>query len=182
MSRRIIAGTTVKLPLCLKSKASMKLHILISPVDSWLGVKPDRLALTRAGAELGLTVTPPLAGPSKPQLKVSLTDPWGVIQIEQVIKPVELEVIPRAKYAYWLAMKYLEQTGSRGTGESISSAQAKMLPGRGIEYFDSRKYQAGDRLKDIDWKHSLKLSELIIKEYAYTTNSEIYPFVTIVTD
>jgi len=35
----------------------------------------------------------------------------------------------------------------------------------GIEYFDSRTYQPGDRLRDIDWKHTLKLGQLIVKEY-----------------
>jgi uncharacterized protein (DUF58 family) len=39
------------------------------------------------------------------------------------------------------------------------------MPKRGIEYFGSRVYQPGDQLKDIDWKHTLKLSQLITKEY-----------------
>jgi uncharacterized protein (DUF58 family) len=36
---------------------------------------------------------------------------------------------------------------------------------RGIEYRESRTYQPGDALRDIDWKHSLKLSQIIVKEY-----------------
>jgi len=34
-----------------------------------------------------------------------------------------------------------------------------------VEYFDSRSYQPGDLLKNIDWKHTLKLNQLIVKEY-----------------
>jgi len=165
VAQRIIAGSTTSIPLHVKSRASMKLHSLINPVAPWLKVTPQRFTLNKAGVQLDLNITPPLAGPSNPQLQLSLTDPWGFIQIGQVIEPVELGVIPRAKYAYWLAMRYLEQTGSRGTGTSGLSAKANLRPRIGVEYSGSRGYQPGDRLKDVDWKHSVKLNELIIKEY-----------------
>ncbi len=35
-----------------------------------------------------------------------------------------------------------------------------------MEYQSSRPYQPGDRLKDVDWKHSYMLGELIVKEFA----------------
>ena len=38
----------------------------------------------------------------------------------------------------------------------------------GKEYFASRNYLPGDPLKNIDWKHTLKLNELIVKEYIET--------------
>jgi uncharacterized protein (DUF58 family) len=40
-----------------------------------------------------------------------------------------------------------------------------LKPQRGIEYIESRVYQPGDTLRDIDWKHTLKLSQLIVREY-----------------
>ena len=37
---------------------------------------------------------------------------------------------------------------------------------RGVEYYGSRLYQPGDSIKDIDWKHSLRHNEIIVKEFA----------------
>ncbi|GAI55674.1 unnamed protein product, partial [marine sediment metagenome] len=89
---------------------------------------------------------------------------WGFTQVNQAIEPVELHVIPRARYAEWLALRYLEQTGA-GAGATTLPPKAILIPKRGVEYFDSRSYQPGDPLRDIDWKHTLKLNQLIIKEY-----------------
>ncbi len=164
--KRVIAGTAANISLHPVNKASIKLHSLISPVNSWVKATPREFTLDGDKTELNLAVTPPLAGPSHPHLLLSAIDPWGFIQVNQVAEPVELHVIPRAKYAEWLAMKYLEQTGP-GTALATTSLPPKaiQLPKRGTEYFDSRNYQPGDSLIHIDWKHSLKLNQIIIKEY-----------------
>jgi len=142
----------------------MRLHCLLSPVESWVKITPQRFTLNRAKIELNVTITPPLAGPAHPQLQVSVIDPWGFIQVNQVMELVEVHVIPRARYAEWLAMKYLEQTGA-GATVAVAMPPKVLIPKRGIEYFDSRSYYPGDELRSIDWKHTLKLSQLIIKEY-----------------
>ena len=83
------------------------------------------------------------------------------------LEPIRLYVIPRAKYAAWLARKYLENTGP-GNLAIISNIQSlKPVTGlrQGIEYYGSRQYQPGDSLKNIDWKHSLKYNELISREF-----------------
>ncbi len=165
IGKRVIAGTTADISLYATSKASIRLHCLFSPVDSWVEITRQRFTLNRAKIELNLTVTPPLAGPSHPQLQVSVMDPWGFIQVNQVIEPVELHVIPRARYAEWLATRFLEQIGAGGTVAATMPPEAVLVPKRGIEYFDSRSYQPGDLLRDIDWKHTLKLNQLIVKEY-----------------
>jgi len=165
LGKRVIAGTTADVSLYATSEASLRLHSLLSPADPWVKVTPRRFILSRAKTELSLTITPPLAGPSHPQLQVSVMDPWGFIQVNQLLEPVALHVIPRAKYAEWLAMKYLEQTTAGTTAASILPPKVIAIPKRGIEYFDSRTYQPGDYLRDIDWKHTLKLTQLIIKEY-----------------
>jgi len=162
--KRIIAGTTASISLEAASRASIRLHCLLSPSELWVSIRPQRLTLDSVPTELNLTVTPPLAGPVLPQLRVSVMDPRGFIQVNQLINPVELNVIPRAKYAAWLATRYLEQTGA-GANPATTPPEATMIPKIGIEYLDSRDYQAGDRLKDVDWKHTLKLSQLIVKEY-----------------
>jgi hypothetical protein len=77
-------------------------------------------------------------------------------------EPLALHVIPRAKYAEWLAMKYLEQAGT-GSGENlVPEARA---PRRGTEYLDSRGYQPGDEMRNIDWKHTVKFNQLTVKEF-----------------
>lgn len=169
--KRAIAGTTVDVPLYATSRASIRLHSLLSPADPWVKVIPQRFTLSRAKAELNLTITPPLAGPSHPKLQASVMDHWGFIQVNQLLEPVELHVIPRAKYAEWLAMRYLEQTGAGASAATMLLPKAKLIPKGGIEYFDSRIYQPGDQLRDIDWKHTLKLSQLIVKEYIETGES-----------
>jgi len=162
--KRVIAGTTADISLYLTSKASIRLHSLLSPVEPWVKITPQRFTLNRDKTELNLAITPPLAGPSHPQLQVSVVDPWGFTQVNQVIEPVELHVIPRARYAEWLALRYLEQTGA-GFAATTLPAKAIPIPKRGVEYFDSRSYQPGDPLRDIDWKHTVKLNQLIVKEY-----------------
>jgi len=65
-------------------------------------------------------------------------------------------------------MKYLEQTSSGAVSPINMSSQAYANQRRGIEYLESRTYQPGDPLRDIDWKHTLKLSQLIVREYQET--------------
>ncbi|MFC1916266.1 DUF58 domain-containing protein [Chloroflexota bacterium] len=166
--KRVIAGTTVDISLPVTSQSSMRLHGLLNPVDPWVKVTPQRFTVSRDKMELNLTVTPPLAGLSRPQLQASAMDPRGFIQINQLFEPVALHVIPRAKYAAWLAVKYLEQTESGITTAESSLAKVTSKTKRGMEYFDSRSYQPGDPLKNLDWKHTLKLNRLIVKEFVDT--------------
>ena len=162
---RIIAGDTGETALTVRNRGRPALQLLLETPYPWVHVTPSRVDLGENEAALSLTVTPPLAGPSRLQLQASLVDPWGLIQTYQVLEPVELYVIPRARYAAWLAKKYLERMAP------ATAAMAASLPlptrprrfGRGTEYDGSRSYQLGDRLKDVDWKHSLKLNELIVK-------------------
>ena len=166
--QRIIAGNTASFSLSAQNRAAVKLHYLIRPVDSWLKITPPRFSLGQAKKELNVTVTPPLSGPSRPQLKVSATDPWGFVQLNQLAEPLELEVIPRARYARWLAMRYLEETRAGTATDTGRPPEAIIMPRRGLEYSSSRSYQPGDRLKDIDWKHTLKLNQLTVKEFVET--------------
>ena len=163
--KRVIAGTTGSIPLHITNRASVRMHSQLSPADPWVKATPQRFILNNGKTRLDLSFTPPLAGQSCPQLQVSAIDPRGFIQINQLLEPLELHVIPRAKYAEWLARKYLEQTGTGIVAAATLPPKAIMIPKRGIEYLDSRTYQPGDQLKNIDWKHTLKLSQLIVREY-----------------
>jgi len=168
LGKRVIAGTTAGISLYASNKSSMSLHGLLSSADPWVKVTPQRFTLSRDKIKMDLNITPPLAGPSLPQLRVSFIDPWGLIQVNQLLQPVALHVIPRAKYAEWLALKYLEQSGDGAMAFTEPLSKAIRAPKRGIEYAESRTYQPGDQLKNIDWKHTLKLNKLIVKEFIET--------------
>jgi hypothetical protein len=162
---RVIAGTTGGIPLYITSRASARMYSHLSAADPWVKATPQRFILNRGKTRLNLSFTPPLSGQSRPQLQVSAIDPRGFMQINQLLEPMRLQVIPRARYAEWLARKYLEQAGAGVISATTLPLQTITIPKRGIEYLDSRTYQAGDQLKDIDWKHTLKLSQLIVKEH-----------------
>jgi hypothetical protein len=163
--RRIIAGTPGRATLYITSKAHVKMQGRLAPSDAWVQATPPQITFNGGKTRLDLSFTPPLAGQSRPQLRVSAIDPRGFLQVNQVLEPLLLHVIPMAKYAEWLARKYLEQAASGVIPSARLPAQVINRPKRGIEYRESRSYQPGDPLKDIDWKHTLKLSQLIVREY-----------------
>ncbi len=165
LMRRIIVGTTGSTRLNLTSQTWVKMHSQLSFNVPWAQVTPQQTILEEGNTNLELSFTPPLAGESRPQLQVSAFDPRGLIQINQLLEPLNLHIIPRAKYAEWLAAKYLEQTGSGVIPSTSLPSQAHVNQKRGIEYMESRTYQPGDPLRYIDWKHTLKLSQLIVREY-----------------
>ena len=165
LMRRSIVGTTGSTRLHLTSHTRVKMHSQLSFNVSWVQVTPQQIILNRGKTSLDISFTPPLAGESLPQLQVSAVDPRGLIQINQLLEPLNLHIIPRAKYAEWLARKYIEQTGSGVISAVKLPPQSLAKPKRGIEYMESRTYQPGDPLRAIDWKHTLKLTQLIVREY-----------------
>jgi uncharacterized protein (DUF58 family) len=164
---RVTAGNETLAVLAVTRRMNLELRARVIPQDDWLMVAPGRFGLGKANPEVNLTftLTPPLSGPVHPNLILSVMDGRGLVQRDQVISPLELHVIPRAKYAEWLARKYLVESGVGTTVVPISSS-VRLDPERkaGIEYYQSRDYQPGDTLRDIDWKHALKLGQLIVKE------------------
>ena len=162
--QRVIADTSIDVSLNIVSNSSTAIQCQIGTVEAWVKVMPSKFLLHKGKSTLKLNCTPPLAGSSRPRLFISVIDSRGLIQINQISEPIELHVIPRAKYAEWIARKYLQQTGSGALAVSLPPQETMMLR-RGIEYHDSRIYQPGDQLKDVDWKHTMKLSKLIISEF-----------------
>jgi uncharacterized protein (DUF58 family) len=165
---RVVVGESAKTHASIRSGAAMPLRVSLKPLHGWAQLHPSRFTLPAGGGvDVSLTIRPPLACPSRVQLQASAVDAWGLTSTGQVLEPVELHVIPRARYAEWLARRFLEATGP-GAGVTAEAPPLRAFSaGRlGLEYYGSRPYQAGDRLRDLDWKHTLKLGELIVKEYA----------------
>jgi uncharacterized protein (DUF58 family) len=164
---RALAGDTVHCSLNLKARGPLRLRAFLESPYPWVRLDPSELALEGNAAEVGLTMVPPLAGPSSLELRASVMDPWGLLQTNQTLGGIDLYVIPRARYAEWLARRYLERTRPGAAGAAWAAAPPRTpqrVTGR-VEYLDSRLFQAGDSLRDMDWKHTAKLGQLIVKEY-----------------
>jgi hypothetical protein len=153
----------------LTNQASAEIHCQFGSHEPWLKVVPLAAILKNGTVRLDISYIPPLAGNSRPQIQSIAKDLRGFFQIYQILEPIELRIIPRARYVTWLARKYLERSGADMSTAALMQLPTSILPQRGTEYQESRSYEPGDQLKDIDWKHSLKLSQLIVKDY---TNNE----------
>jgi uncharacterized protein (DUF58 family) len=164
VTKRIIAGTGGSATLRLTSRASVALRTCLRPADPWVQVAAPETVLRPGRGQMDINFTPPLAGQSRPRLQATAMDLRGLVRVTQLLDPLQLHIIPRAKYAAWLALKYLEQTNS-GAIPEVKFRQPIARPKRGTEYHASRSYQPGDPLRDIDWKHTLKLSQLIVREF-----------------
>jgi len=162
VEKRVVVGNMADIATSLVSKASTGLLGTLVPVEPWLKARPMSFSLNGDRTELLLSVVPPLAGPLRPHLQVSVVDSRGLVRANRLVEPVALHVIPRAKYAEWLALRYLEQAGT-GSGESSIPGLQSLR--RGTEYFDSRSYQPGDELRRVDWKHTVKLNQLTVKDF-----------------
>ena len=167
INMKIVAGDTSQVNLPIKIKSKLPVLLLLETGYPWIHLHPRGLRPVEALTSCDVTITPPLSGPSHPALTASVTDQWGLIQTTQILEPVELHVTPKARYAAWLAKKYLEKAtvGAAGTSTAQNIPEKYKDRMKGIEYQESRQYQPGDRLKDIDWKQSLKLREIITKEF-----------------
>jgi uncharacterized protein (DUF58 family) len=165
---RLLVGNTEKKTIQLSSLTKQSLYITVTPLQTWVRVKQSMYVLkSDKKADVEVTFTPPLAGPTKIQLGASTLDTRGLILNTQLIEPIELHVLPRAKYAEWLAKKFLEHTGS-GASALAATAPLKALKAarNSIEYYGNRPYQPGDSLREVDWKHTHMLGELTVKEFA----------------
>ena len=166
--RRILVRNIERVPIKLKSESSISMRAYLAAVNGWSSINStDFSMLPRSDHGIELAITPPLAAPSNVLINASFIDQWGLTSTGQEMEPVDLHVIPRAKYAEWLARKYFAQTSP---GYSLSMAtppiRAQKPSRRGIEYFGSRLYQPGDRAKEIDWRHTFRLQELVVREFS----------------
>jgi uncharacterized protein (DUF58 family) len=88
-----------------------------------------------------------------------------------LLQPLDLHIIPRAKYAKWLANKFLKET-SKGVGTATGVSKLLGKTGKfGVEFNSIRPYQPGDSWRDFDWKHTYMLDQLIVKEFSEAQGS-----------
>lgn len=171
VDERVVAGSRAEVSVSLVLKTGLGgSTAFLDSLHPWAKLKQDIFSLSEKSLTLGMSFTPPLSGPSAITVMGYTIDRWGLTQTRFSIEPVHLHVIPRARYAAWLAKRYLAEAGT-GAGtlpllSNVSSVRTLYGLRSGIEYYGSQFYQPGDSLKNIDWKHSIKYNKLISKEFA----------------
>ncbi len=165
---RMVAGSKDSFEIKLATKTTIGGLLFVESPYEWLKVSPPALSLDEGKLAVKVSLSPTLSGPWKVKLNGQAIDRFGLIQTRFELEVISLYVIPRARYAAWLARKYLAETKPGALPLLADIRALKALYGfrSGVEYYGDRPYQAGDSLKNIDWKHSLKYRELITKEFA----------------
>ncbi len=167
IKQRIVAGVTADLHISLGSQTKVGGMLYIDSLYEWLKIHSPVLPLRQEPMILRLSLSPRLSGPSEVVVQAYATDCWGLTQVRFQLSPIQLYVIPRARYASWLAKRYLDATkpGMLPLISNVSTVKPQFGFRRGIEYYGSQLYQPGDELKSIDWKHSAKYNKMITKEF-----------------
>ncbi|MFC2002730.1 DUF58 domain-containing protein [Chloroflexota bacterium] len=168
LKQRMVAGSRAHLDIKLTVRTKTGGLLFVESPYEWVKVEPNILSLKQNELVVKVFLSPSLSGPSIIKLKGQAVDRWGLIQVDFELESVRLYVIPRARYASWLARRYLAQTKPGALPQISNIGALRPIYGlrRGVEYYGSQLYQPGDSLKNIDWKHSLKYNELISKEFA----------------
>jgi uncharacterized protein (DUF58 family) len=163
---RVLARNTLETAVSLQPRMRLAAHILVELDDAWASVSPSKFVGTTKPVVVRVKVNPPLAGSKTLLARTHCMDPWGLIVTTQQVQLAHIVVIPRATYATHLARAYLAQTaGGTDALPALSQAQ-EASPGaqRGLDYYGARRYEPGDPLRDVFWKHTLKLGQLVVKE------------------
>jgi uncharacterized protein (DUF58 family) len=167
IQQRMIAGNSADLLVDLHSKTNIGGVLYIESTYNWLKIHSPVLLFRQEPLILSLSISPLLSGPSEVSVQASATDCWGLTRVQFRLSPIQLYIIPRARYAGWLAKRYLDATkpGMLPLISNVSTVKPQYGYRRGIEYYGSQLYQPGDELKNIDWKHSAKYNKMITKEF-----------------
>ncbi len=174
VSFRAIAGSQSSTQIHIPSLASIGGQLYLRSTYPWLAVTPPSQSLSTSNITATIVSTPELSGPTIPEFDAVAVDAWGLSQVAFKLQPVQMDVIPRARYAVWLAKKYLD---TARPGAVVSDTPSTRFGGihvarKGGEFYGASPYQPGDNLRAIDWKHSAKLGEMIVQEFSepYTSS------------
>jgi len=165
---RVLADSELSFRVGIVRKSKHARYLYVPQEIEWAKVEPEKTLVASNNFELDVTIKPYLSGPSSVCVTGFVLDRYGLLQRSVDIELADLLVVPRAKYALWLAERYLATSGVGGVTPIVSVKAAAKLGSEsrsGFEYIGNRLYQPGDSLKNIDWKHSTKLQEIVVKEF-----------------
>jgi len=135
------------------------------PVEPVVSVKPRQVFLGGSkGVDLLVRVRPLLSGPGYAGLRVVVRDVRGLVERGFEVVRVRLNVIPRARVARQLILRAVSRAG---LGVELRPESGSLRPHRvGLEYIGSRLFLPGDSPRFIDWKKSVKIHKLYVKEFS----------------
>lgn len=164
---RILVKSTGHFNIKLKVETRVGGVLFVRSPYEWVKVNPTVFPLKGEEISLAVSLTPLLSGPWSIKLSGLTIDRWGLTRSRCEMEVVRLDVIPRARYASWLAKKYLAESkaGAAPVISDVSIQKPVHMLRRGVEYSSSGQYQPGDSLKNIDWKRSSKYDSLISKRF-----------------
>ena len=170
VSRRVLAGSLEHIPVKLVNQSRLSGHLRLFSSCPWFFVRPDRLVLNKPELEIETTFTPPLSGSQSLSCRAAFVDPWGLLRFDFTLKMMAIVVTPRAKYAEWMAREYLGASrGGRVEAMTSVAPSSRRASSRGIEFYGLRPYQPGDSMRTVDWKHTSKLHQMIVREFLDTS-------------
>jgi len=112
LTLHLVAGSQSINNVALTLQTNLGARVLLDSPYEWVKITEPQFSLIANNLVSEIDITPPLSGPSVISLNGTIVDRWGIIQTRFEIEPFVINVIPRARYAEWLAKQYLEGSKS----------------------------------------------------------------------
>ncbi len=164
---RVVHGSSLTVELEVINKLGEEVFVRVLPLNAWSSISPIRAVLRpRSKARAYLTVKPPLSAPLVVEGEVLVFDCLGLTCLKKNLQLARLEVIPRARLAKWLASKVIEGGGLASVYSTATTVFLRRFLVRSRdEYLGSRPFLPGDRVRDVDWKSTLRRWQVMVKDY-----------------
>lgn len=170
---RVVAGTPTHIPITLSGDGLARAIVQVSCKAPWVAVEPQ-LQREPSNVTVYLTVIAEQeAAPLAVELQIALWDRRMLVCRSLRTTVATVVVIPRARYAEWLARSFLK--GDRGVNV-VSSIETMVSPGQGSNrelYQFHRPYQPGDPTRDVDWKRVREDGRLSVREFRTASAHQI---------
>lgn len=127
-----------------------------------LDLKPHEVAVLR------YAVRCPVKGHHRlGPLRVRVEDPLGLLAVdEDVGEPSVLKVYPR--------VEDLREVAARSKYPFVTAGPHLVgQPGQGSDFFALREYSRGDTMRDVDWKASARVQELMVRQRERESMTEV---------
>jgi Protein of unknown function DUF58 len=164
----ISVGVPSALTFSLRKKARGKITLSAGELGDVAHLTPSEMDYASAVKELKLDFATPFAGEYKlSKLGIDVVGPLSLFRgVCSVRVSAEFAVYPKVATA---ALESLALLGRIGIGEVPINT-----PGIGTEFYDIRKYAPGDDYRQINWKATARVGDLIVNERLREVGTRYY--------